>query len=322
FFINQFLNFKLSSKLVLKKAILLMLSAVLCGIIGSCSKNDLDFSLDSNKLKIVTSFEFLTEYNQSLSQDVKAEIDSVERTINAEVPFGTDVTSLSPTIEFVLGGERSQTLGEAQDFSELVHYETYGKDSLSLVYCITVVTRKSNEKRINSFRFLASDHDFLEEDFEFQIDEQAKTITGELPLGSDLSSLKPSIGISAGAKVELEIGFLDFTDTRTIKVIAEDGTEAKYMVRVTVGKSDAKAITSFAFLAEDNEKLSEEVGAQINEANKTITAEVPFGTDVTALIPSIELSVGATINPGNKVELDFSQAVDYTVTGVYRSSYR
>lgn len=211
-----------------------MLSAVLCGIIGSCSKDDLDFSIDPKNLKRITSFEFLAEYNQALSQNVKAEIDSVEQTINAEVPFGTDITSLSPTVGFILGGERSQIQGEAQNFSELVHYKTYGKDSLSLVYCITVVPGKSNEKRINSFQFLASDHEFLDEDFECQIDEQAKTIAGELPLGSDLSALKPSVSVSQGAKVELESGFLDFSEALTVKVIADDGSEESYTANLSV----------------------------------------------------------------------------------------
>ena len=50
----------------------------------------------------------------------------------------------------------------------------------------------------------------------------------------------------------------------------------------------------------------------------TITATVPFGTDVTALVPTIELSGSAPLScdPLSSVEQDFTYPVTYTVTGV------
>src|SRR5690606_7354486 len=77
-------------------------------------------------------------------------------------------------------------------------------------------------------------------------------------------------------------------------------------------KSNAKAITSFKFNVTGNEGLDENIAAVIDENDKTISATVPYGTDITALLPTIEVSEGATVSPEG--EQDFSSEVTYTVT--------
>ncbi|WP_166967393.1 leucine-rich repeat domain-containing protein [Yeosuana marina] len=77
-------------------------------------------------------------------------------------------------------------------------------------------------------------------------------------------------------------------------------------------KSSAKQITSFVFKAVDNNVITEDVTAVINETNKTISAIVANGTDVKSLTPTIVVSDKATVNEsGSK---DFSAPVDYTIT--------
>ena len=61
-------------------------------------------------------------------------------------------------------------------------------------------------------------------------------------------------------------------------------------------KSSAKQITSFVFKAVDNGALTEDVTAVVNETNKTISATVANGTDVTSLTPTIEVSDKAAVN--------------------------
>ena len=60
--------------------------------------------------------------------------------------------------------------------------------------------------------------------------------------------------------------------------------------------------------------------ATINESAKTITIEVPFSTDVTALTPAVEVygNNGATYTPSGAQ--DFTSSVDYTVTDAYGES--
>ena len=52
----------------------------------------------------------------------------------------------------------------------------------------------------------------------------------------------------------------------------------------------------------------------INETLKTITVDVPEGTDVTSLVPSIVVSDDAIVEPGSGVAQNFTNAVSYVVT--------
>jgi hypothetical protein len=54
--------------------------------------------------------------------------------------------------------------------------------------------------------------------------------------------------------------------------------------------------------------------ATIDEEANSITVELPYGTDATALTPEFSISEGATISPEGAQ--DFSSPVTYTVTGV------
>ncbi|MEM7484313.1 MAG: leucine-rich repeat domain-containing protein [Bacteroidota bacterium] len=174
---------------------------------------------------------------------------------------------------------------------------------------------KSDAKAITAFVFTATENEALSADVKAAIDEDKKTVTAELPAGTAVTSLKPSITISEDAKVTPgDKEAKDFSEAVAYTVTAEDGTEAKYTVTVTIGESGAKAITSFQFLQEDNDGLSEDVTAEINEDDKTVLARVPFGTDVTALKPVIGISARASIDPEIKEAVDFSEAVTYTVT--------
>src|SRR5690606_20899385 len=76
--------------------------------------------------------------------------------------------------------------------------------------------------------------------------------------------------------------------------------------------STEKQIISFQFLAADNTYLTSNISAIVNESAKTITATVPNGTDVTNLIPEIDISEGATITPMG--EQNFTDPVTYMVT--------
>jgi len=82
-------------------------------------------------------------------------------------------------------------------------------------------------------------------------------------------------------------------------------------------KSDTKAITAFSFTAAANSALSSDVTATV--AGTNITATVPFGTDVSALIATFttdgsNVSVGSTTQNSGTTANDFTSAVTYTVT--------
>ena len=78
---------------------------------------------------------------------------------------------------------------------------------------------------------------------------------------------------------------------------------------VPVSKSAAREIQSLSFTA-----LSPAVTSVIDPSTKTITAEVPSGTDLAKLVPTITVSGKATVSPASGVVQDFTKTVTYTVT--------
>jgi len=73
-------------------------------------------------------------------------------------------------------------------------------------------------------------------------------------------------------------------------------------------KSSEHLITSFHLL------LTPEVAGIVNETNYTVTLNVPYGTDVKNLTPSIVISPGATVLPDSGISQDFTSPVSYIVT--------
>ncbi len=74
-------------------------------------------------------------------------------------------------------------------------------------------------------------------------------------------------------------------------------------------ESSEKAIISFIF-----SELSPEVNGTINNDEKTIIAEVPSDVDISSLKPVLSISETASVTPASSETIDFSNAVNYTVT--------
>jgi len=175
---------------------------------------------------------------------------------------------------------------------------------------VTVVP-KSNAKQITSFNFTSADNPVLNENISATITEASKVVSTSVPNGTDISALTPAIEVSAKASVSPS-GTQDFNSPVTYTITAEDGSTSLYRASVMVMASDAKQIVSFVFTAGDNNTLKEDASGEINENEKTIAISVPNGTDITALVPTLELPENATVDPTD--EQDFTEPVTYTVT--------
>lgn len=93
----------------------------------------------------------------------------------------------------------------------------------------------------------------------------------------------------------------------------------------TVFKTLSLFILALAMLTACNKESSEKrilsftiaglnVTGDITENPKAIVAVVPYGTDVTSLVPIITISEKATISPASGIATDFTHPVTYTVT--------
>lgn len=123
--------------------------------------------------------------------------------------------------------------------------------------------------------------------------------SGSVPSGLAINSIGYLTGIPT---VHGEFNFeITVTDDWTPKNTAT----ASY--RLIVNPSSAKAITAFNF-----ETLDPHVVGSIDEESNTIALTVPFGTDVTALVPTI-VHTGKSISPAMDAT-DFTNPVTYTVT--------
>jgi hypothetical protein len=142
------------------------------------------------------------------------------------------------------------------------------------------------------------------------IDQSAKTISFTVPFGTDVTKLTPTITVSGQAAVSPGSGVAaNFTNPVQYTVTAEDGSKQVYTATAQIGKSPLKVITGFALNG-----LSPVVNCAINDSTKTITGTVPYGTNLTALVPTITISANAAISPASGVAGNFSHEADYTVT--------
>jgi len=141
------------------------------------------------------------------------------------------------------------------------------------------------------------------------IDESSKTVTLDFNAGTDVTNLTPIITVSTYATIEPESGVpQNFTNPVYYTVTAFNGTTAVYMATAVVHDAEnEKSILSFTV---------DGVEGNINEIAKTVTLLMPEGTDVTNLVPYIEVSEGATVSPASGESQDFTNPVDYTVTAM------
>ena len=235
-------------------------------------------------------------------QTDNAVIDQEEGTIDIEVVFGTDITALSPSITASLNATVDPASGEEVNFTDPVTYTVTALGGLDTKeYTVTVSMAQNSEAEILSFSLpeLMSDS---------MIDSEGATVWAEVVFGTDVTSLSPSITVSEGATIDPESGEeTDFSDPVEYTVTAEDGTIKTWSVSVTVAANTAADILMF--------ELDEQTGpAEIDMDEQEIHIEVEFGTDVTALSPSITISDNATIDPMSGVPQDFTEPVVYTVT--------
>uniref|UniRef100_UPI000B9160FF DUF5018 domain-containing protein n=1 Tax=Methanolobus psychrotolerans TaxID=1874706 RepID=UPI000B9160FF len=244
-----------------------------------------------NPAKSITGFSFT-------DPAVTGEINEAARTVSITVPYGTDVSSLTPTIVHT-GASITPRSGVAQDFTNPVIYTVTAEDGTTRSYTVTVTSLPNPAKSITGFSF-------TDPAVTGEINEAARTVSITVPYGTDVTSLIPAI-VHTGASITPGSGVAqDFTNPIIYTVTAEDGTTRSYTVTVSVLPNPAKSITSFSF-------TDPAVTGEINEAARTVSITVPYGTDVTSLIPTI-VHTGASITPGNGIEQDFTNPVIYTVT--------
>lgn len=276
----------------------------------------------------ITSFSFQSALNSGLTADVSGVIRAPYITLT--VPAGTNITNLVATFVSTgdtvkVGNTIQQSSLTANNFTNSVTYTVIG-DSSSRSYIVKVATgtvTPDSSKDITAYSFLASKNTTLSANVAATITGTA--ITATVPSTANVSALVASFTTTGNSvkvgTVEQQSGITanNFTTAVTYTVTAVNGTTKTYTVTVTkeaTASDTSKALTAFSFLASKNATLSSNVAATIT--GSTITAAVPSGTNVTALIANFtttgdSVKVGTVIQESGTTANNFTNAVTYTV---------
>ena len=167
---------------------------------------------------------------------------------------------------------------------------------------------------IYQFNFTTANNAQFETPAAGVIDEANKTIKVNVPFGTNVTALKPTLYKSpASATVSpASLVACDFTSPVNYTVTAIDGTTQIYTVTVNISSETDKIITNFYI------NSPRAIGV-IDEANKTISVVVPYGTQFTdeygGILQAYVSFRGKSIIPRSlEFDIDYSIPVTYTVT--------
>lgn len=203
----------------------------------------------------------------------------------------------------------------------------------------------SYQKKIKDFSILFENHEFASRSFEFMQDQtipevwfkqfnlerkgRGMRLLGEAnnmesfsrqvaifennPYVESVTALNSELGASASVVFNISMdmsqelfGYVSQAHANQ-QAVSEALADSSANVFETSDAKFEKKITVFYIL------LSPEVIGSVDQNNNTITVDVPYGTDVTNLIPFIITSPEAIVVPGSSVAQDFSRPVIYKV---------
>jgi hypothetical protein len=231
----------------------------------------------------------------SAKEITKLTLDGVDATITATgiavtLPYGTDVTHLTATIE-ITGASVTPASGTTLDFTLPQTFTVKAANGTTKAWVATVTVAPASSKDITRFVVNGVDGNI-----------SGVSILVILPSGTDVTSLSPQI-VHTGASISPASGAAQsFTNPVQYTVTAADGSSKAYVATVHVAASSSKDITSFSIN-----------GVSGTISGTAIALTLPAGTDPSGLTPSI-VHTGASINPANGTPQSFSGPVSYTVT--------
>jgi hypothetical protein len=249
-------------------------------------------------------------------QTGEANIDLVNHEISVEIGYDADIENLIATFELsfgataVVNGISQESAVTINDFTNPVTYSITAEDGTTLQLWEVTVTQAP----------IYTETDIISYSLDEQIapaviDDINHTVDITVDYGTDLTNLIADFVLSYNASARIngtlqESGITanDFSAPVTYSVTAEDGiTKQNWVVTVTEELNNENDILSF--------ELSEQTGpASIDFLGHSVEIEVEYGTDVTALTPTITVSPDAIISPASSVQMDFTNPVTYSVT--------
>ena len=222
-----------------------------------------------------------------------------------QVSYGTDITSLSPTITVSPYATISPLSNTPQNFSGTFTYNVMAENGVVQPWqvLLSIAPQPSSQNDILTFTMAQLNAPAV-------IDATSHTVNGQVAHGVSRTSLRPTITVSAYATINPSSGVVqNFTNPVAYTVTAQDGTPQNWIVTITEAPLLRHGNNILTFT------LSQLVAPAIIDTNSHyISALVTSGTDRSNLTPTITVSPGATISPLSGTTHDFTNPFAYTVT--------
>ncbi|MRI00780.1 hypothetical protein GH721_09605 [Kriegella sp. EG-1] len=174
----------------------------------------------------------------------------------------------------------------------------------------TPILEKSDAKELLVIAFKLDTNPDLASEINGSVEKNNKSALLTLPIGTSLTNLTPTIQISDKATYSPK-GAQDFSNDIVYTITAEDGSTANYVVKVEVSESSESELVRFIFREVDN-GIPETVEGFIDTENASVRLVTTTNTDLTSLVPQLEVSEGASYAPQGIQ--NFSEPVIYTIT--------
>jgi len=231
---------------------------------------------------------------------VDATIDESAKTITAELPYGTNLTSLTPTVT-IGGTATSYSPTGVQDFSNSVttpvtYTATDGSNNVDYAVTLTVSTAASTDATLSDLK--------VDGTTVTGFDASTMSYNVALPYAySGLPIISATVNDVTAIKNITQI--TSIPGSAVVDVTAQDGiTTKQYTVNFTrIPVSTACDITAFSINGKSG---------IINTSDNSIVVSLFSNANLTALTPAVTVSPLASYSPTGAQ--DFTNPVDYIVT--------
>jgi hypothetical protein len=189
-------------------------------------------SVQTNLVNLIMKSRLNVLFSVSIPNQISSILNADAKTVEITMPFGTNVTSLVPTLVFSQFATCTPNSGVAQNFTNPVSYTITAEDGTTTVtYTVKVI--------VAPFEPLAG-----KEILTFSIPNQIGTSTINsanatvditMPAGTNVTSLIPTFTLSPSATSDKASGVAqDFTNPVIYKITAQDATTKNWTVKVAV----------------------------------------------------------------------------------------
>lgn len=225
-----------------------------------------------------------------------AKINQATRTIKLDMPYGTDLSNLTPEISYS-AESISPANGVALDFRVPQLYTLSTGGMANVDYTVTVTNEGNDIAEITEYSYSG---------YNGVINNSKNTITLNIPQALAVDNIVPSILRFSGRSItpSKTAGITPSESNTEYQVTAQNGfTRAYNMIINRISNSTAK-ITKFELGGYDG---------MIDETRKEITLTVPRSLNLVNVVPDSVLYEGKSIYPSITTPQDFSDDVKYTV---------